>query len=346
MKEGDTLTLNENHIVQKSIPLLDELRHQNLKMFELKLIEVYLSRINSHRPESRTVLFEKNELKQICGTSLHIDSLRQSLHTIRHLEVAEISEDGTRTTEKTTNLFDYSEIVHDKNGVAYIKLECSQRAMQYIFFLEDIGYLRYKLRNVIHLQSKYSYSLFLYLVQNKFRKSWRITLSDLIEILKTPYETYTEINKLILKPVLMEINSKTSLQYKYYPIKKGRVTTEIEFEIIDWGEIQKIAEEIEQEQPELLQIEEQQETKIHSGLDIDFISESCDNSFTDNQISALISVINKDNLSDADKKQYGLNIAIYNYLSRKYRLFVALEQDTVIYNRFKYFYSMIEGDTQ
>ena len=57
-------------------------------------------------------------------------------------------------------------------------------------------------------------------------------------------------------------------------------------------------------------------------------------------------VINKDNLSDADKKQYGLNIAIYNYLSRKYRLFVALEQDTVIYNRFKYFYSMIEGDTQ
>ena len=122
--------------------------------------------------------------------------------------------------------------------------------------------------------------------------------------------------------------------------------SEFEFEIIDWGEIQKIAEEIEQEQPELLQIEEQQETKIHSGLDIDFISESCDNSFTDNQISALISVINKDNLSDADKKQYGLNIAIYNYLSRKYRLFVALEQDTVIYNRFKYFYSMIEGDTQ
>ena len=332
--------LSENHIVQKSIPLLDELRHQNLKMFELKLIEVYLSRINSHKPESRTVIFEKDELKQIFGTTFHIDNLRQSLNVIRHLEVSELSEDGTRTTEKTTNLFDYSEIVHDKNGVAYIKLECSQRAMQYIFFLEDIGYLRYKLRNVIHLQSKYSYSLFLYLVQNKFKKSWRVQLSELIEILKTPYETYTEINKLILKPVLTEINSKTSLQYKYYPIKKGRVTTEIEFEIIDWGEIQKIAEEIEQEQPELLMIDE---PEVHGGLDISFIAESCDNSFTDEQIKALISVINHDMIRDEDR-QYGVNIAIYNYLSRKYRLFVVLEQDTTIYNRFKYFYSMIEGD--
>lgn len=334
--------LSENHVVQKSIPLLDELRHQNLKMFELKLIEVYLSRINSHNPESRTVIFEKDELKQIFGTTFHIDNLRQSLNVIRHLEVSELSEDGTRITEKTTNLFDYSEIVHDKNGVTFIKLECSQRAMQYIFFLEDIGYLRYKLRNVIHLQSKYSYTLFLYLVQNKFKKSWRVQLSDLIEVLKTPYETYTEINKLILKPVLAEINSKTSLQYKYYPIKKGRVTTEIEFEIIDWGEIQKIAEEIEQEQPELLTIDE---PEIHGGLDIDFIAESCDNSFTDEQIKALIAVIDKNNLTEEDKKQYGLSIAIYNYLSRKYRLFVALEQDTVIYNRFKYFYTMIEGDS-
>lgn len=332
--------LSENHIVQKSIPLLDELRHQNLKMFELKLIEVYLSRINSHKPESRTVIFEKDELKQIFGTTFHIDNLRQSLNVIRHLEVSELSEDGTRITEKTTNLFDYSEIVHDKNGVAFIKLECSQRAMQYIFFLEDIGYLRYKLRNVIHLQSKYSYSLFLYLVQNKFKQSWRVSMADLIEILKTPYETYTEINKLILKPVLTEINSKTSLQYKYYPIKKGRITTEIEFEILDWGEIQKIAEEIEQEQPELLMLDEPEE---HGGLDISFIAESCDNSFTDEQIKALIPVINKDKLSEEDR-QYGLNIAIYNYLSKKYRLFVVKEQDTVVHNRFKYFYAMIEGD--
>lgn len=339
MKEGE-IVLSENHIVQKSIPLLDELRHQNLKMFELKLIEVYLSRINSHKPESRTVIFEKDELKQIFGTTFHIDNLRQSLNVIRHLEVSELSEDGTRITEKTTNLFDYSEIVHDKNGVAFIKLECSQRAMQYIFFLEDIGYLRYKLRNVIHLQSKYSYSLFLYLVQNKFKQSWRVSIADLIEILKTPYETYTEINKLILKPVLTEINSKTSLQYKYYPIKKGRITTEIEFEILDWGEIQKIAEEIEQEQPELLMLDEPEE---HGGLDISFIAESCDNSFTDEQIKALIPVINKDKLSEEDR-QYGLNIAIYNYLSKKYRLFVVKEQDTVVHNRFKYFYAMIEGD--
>ena len=71
---------------------------------------------------------------------------------------------------------------------------------------------------------------------------------------------------------------------------------------------------------------------------------ACDNSFTAPQIKALIPVINHNKLSEEDR-QYGLNIAIYNYLSRKYRLFVVIEQDTIVHNRFKYFYAMIEGDT-
>lgn len=336
------MELDENHVIQKSMPLLQELRHRNLTVFELKLIEVYLSRINSHNPDSRTVIFAKNELKKIFGTSFRTDILRQSLQHIQNLQVSEIAADGTRTTEKTTNLFDYSELVYDMGGVACIKLECSQRAMQYIFFLEDIGYLRYKLRNVVHLNSKYSYTLFLYLLQHKFQKSWRISIQELIDILKPPYGNYTEINKAILKPVLAEINEKTSLKYAYYPIKKGRTVFEVEFEIIDWGEVKKIADEIEQEQPELLEISNDS-AENNGGLDINFLMESCENAFTANQIKALISVINHDKLKEEDR-QYGLNIAIYNYLSKKYRLFVVIEQETTVYNRFKYFYSMIEGD--
>lgn len=336
------MELDENHVIQKSMPLLQELRHRNLTVFELKLIEVYLSRINSHNPDSRTVIFAKNELKKIFGTSFRTDILRQSLQHIQNLQVSEIAADGTRTTEKTTNLFDYSELVYDMGGVACIKLECSQRAMQYIFFLEDIGYLRYKLRNVVHLNSKYSYTLFLYLLQHKFQKSWRISIQELIDILKPPYGNYTEINKAILKPVLAEINEKTSLKYAYYPIKKGRTVFEVEFEIIDWGEVKKIADEIEQEQPELLEISNDS-AENNGGLDINFLMESCENAFTANQIKALIPVINHDKLKEEDR-QYGLNIAIYNYLSKKYRLFVVIEQETTVYNRFKYFYSMIEGD--
>ena len=328
------------------MPLLQELRHRNLTVFELKLIEIYLSRINSHNPDSRTVIFEKNELKKIFGTSFRTDILRQSLEHIQHLQVSEIAEDGTLITERTTNLFDYSEIVHDKGGVAYIKLECSSRAMQYIFFLEDIGYLRYKLRNVVHLNSKYSYTLFLYLLQHKFQKSWRISVSSLIDILKPPYDNYTEINKAIMKPVLAEINEKTSLKYEYYPIKKGRTVVEVEFDIIDWGEVKKIADEIENNQSDLLPLVDSQNDieKNNGGLDIEFIMGACDNSFTAPQIKALIPVINHNKLSEEDR-QYGLNIAIYNYLSRKYRLFVVIEQDTIVHNRFKYFYAMIEGDT-
>ena len=103
------MVLDENYVIQKSMPLLQELRHRNLTVFELKLIEIYLSRINSHNPDSRTVIFEKNELKKIFGTSFRTDILRQSLEHIQHLQVSEIAEDGTLITERTTNLFDYSE---------------------------------------------------------------------------------------------------------------------------------------------------------------------------------------------------------------------------------------------
>ena len=52
--------INENNVIQKSTLLLDELKSSKLTMQELKCIEVYLSKINSHRPEQHKVTFEKD----------------------------------------------------------------------------------------------------------------------------------------------------------------------------------------------------------------------------------------------------------------------------------------------
>ena len=50
--------------VQKSIPLFS-LWRSDMTLAEFKILDAYLSRIDSHIPEKRTVIFTKGELEQL-----------------------------------------------------------------------------------------------------------------------------------------------------------------------------------------------------------------------------------------------------------------------------------------
>ena len=52
--------------VQKSLPLF-ALWRSELTLAEFKILDTYLSRIDSHKPEKRAVMFEKGELEKILG---------------------------------------------------------------------------------------------------------------------------------------------------------------------------------------------------------------------------------------------------------------------------------------
>ena len=52
--------------VQKSLPLF-ALWRSELTLAEFKILDTYLSRIDSHKPEKRTVMFEKGELEKLLG---------------------------------------------------------------------------------------------------------------------------------------------------------------------------------------------------------------------------------------------------------------------------------------
>ena len=54
--------LSKNYIVSKSRPLLS-LSKSELSLYELKVLDTYLSRINSRNPDERTVIFDKGEFE-------------------------------------------------------------------------------------------------------------------------------------------------------------------------------------------------------------------------------------------------------------------------------------------
>jgi len=67
---GDKLT------VQKSLPLFSLWRSE-LSLAEFKILDTYLSRIDSHKPDRRTVVFEKGELEKILGVKKNQQSRPQ-----------------------------------------------------------------------------------------------------------------------------------------------------------------------------------------------------------------------------------------------------------------------------
>ena len=222
---------NEDKLtVQKSLPLF-ALWRSELTLAEFKILDTYLSRIDSHKPEKRAVMFEKGELEKILGVK-KINN--QDLETrLKHLmgNVIEIPDESMKKGFRLVTLFEEAVAEQDDYGLWQVKLECTQKAMKYFFNIENLGYLRYKLRCITSLTSRYTYIMFIYLEANRFRKSWDVPLDELKQILdcdkEETYKAFKRFNDLILKKVQKEMNEKTECRYSYEPIKKGRSTLKL-----------------------------------------------------------------------------------------------------------------------
>ena len=234
-------------VVQKSTPLM-ALWRSELTLAEFKILDGYLARIDSHKPEKRRVLFEKGQLEKMLGVSkINHPELEDRL---KHLmgSVVKVPDSSLKRGFKLCTLFEEAEAEQDDNGLWQISLECTTKAMKYFFNIENVGYLRYKLRCITSLQSRYSYILFCYLEQNRFRKEWNVEVDELKKLLNCDTDpTYSEFkyfNKQILKRCSAELNTKTECHFEYSTVKKGRSVVAIHFTISTLSEADQVETQI------------------------------------------------------------------------------------------------------
>lgn len=218
--------------IQKARPF-QSLSETDLTLPEFKILDAYLARINSHDPDKRTVRLEKGELEKALGvTEIKQDDLEKRL---RHLfQIIKVKDDRKRKGFKLINLFEEADAEQDNDGLWQITLTCTASAREYVFNIDNLGYLRYRLKNVINLTSRYSYVLFLYLLDNRFRKTWSINLVDLKALLNCNAERYKQFkffNAEILKKCHKELCEKTDISFEYKPIKRGRTVSAVEFSV-------------------------------------------------------------------------------------------------------------------
>lgn len=226
---------NEDKLtVQKSLPLF-ALWRSDLTLAEFKILDTYLSRIDSHNPEKRAVIFEKGELEKLLGVQkINNKELEERL---KHLmgNVVKIPDSDDKKGFRLITLFEEAVAEQDDYGLWQVKMECTQKAMKYIFNMDNLGYLRYKLRCITSITSRYTYIMFIYLEANRFRKSWEVPLAELKKILncdkEETYKQFKRFNDLILKKVQKEMHEKTECRYDYEPIKKGRSVVAVRFTV-------------------------------------------------------------------------------------------------------------------
>lgn len=227
-------------IVEKSHPLT-ELWKSQMSLAELKLLDLYLSRIDARNPENRIVLMHKGDVEQALGVKkINKAELEKRVMNLMSRTV-NIPDKRAKDGFVAVNLFEYAEAIPDEDGYWEIKMASTNVADKYFFNIENIGYIRYRLRNIICLTSRYSYVMFTYMIKNAFRKEWEEDVNYLKDIMGcNEDETYLQFkffNVKVLKRAVAEINEKTEYKLAYEPVKKGREVMAIRFRILELPEI-------------------------------------------------------------------------------------------------------------
>ena len=328
--------------VQKAQPLFS-LWRSDMTLAEFKILDTYLSRIDSHNPDKRTVVFTKGELEQLLGVSkINKADLSQRLNNLgRFVEV----EKSDHKLHKVA-LFEeaYGEL--DENGQWSIQLTCTAKAMKYIFNIEELGYLRYKLRCITSLTSRYTYILFLYLETNRFRKTWEVDADELRRILNCDndelYKEFKFFNQRILKRCQKELFEKSECRFTYEPVKTGRRVTAVKFTL------ETIADLLpEPDEPDDLDGQQQLQWFDEDFDDpLSFLSGACGNEFSPEQMKEIFGVIScrtVDQFPVVPGHPGDIEFLRYHYLAQMYAKLNTRAAAEPIRNRHSYFLAMLKN---
>lgn len=335
----------EKLTVQKSIPLYS-LWQSDLTLAEFKILDVYLSRIDSHHPERREVMFEKGELEKILGVKkINNEQLQERLkHLMGH--VVNIADKEVKKGFALITLFEKAIAEQDDDGLWQVQMKCTPSAMKYVFNIEHLGYHLYKLRCIMSLSSRYSYILFLYLEKERYRKSWQISLENLKQMLHCDqediYQEFKFFNQKILKRVQKEIHEKTDTRFTYELIKKGRKVVAIQFTVESSRDLE--AEIISEKELELTKIEAEPQAENW----IEQYCKLCDGQFTTVEMDEFVQMTHQLPLQNmyAAMPDDDLNAIRGQYIISKYAQYKTAASRTQIKHPYGYFKKLIQSDIE
>lgn len=340
--------LDQRYWVQKSDPLV-LMRSVPFSLGELKVLDTYISRINAADDSRTTVTFTKDEYEKLMGISKinaevlkkHVEGLLGKIVTL---------EMPNKSFLKFV-LFTAAYYHLDDYGVPVIELSCSPQAKDLFFCIGKYHYFKYALENVINLTHKASYLLYIYVLHNRYRGEWELSLDELRnDVLdckeQESYQEYKIFKNRVFDPAVKEVNKKTDCHFEYEAIRRGRKVAQIKF---IYHSQQLLVDDVANSIP-VENDESEIDWEQFYGLEqLAILAEGCAYEFNKEEMEQISRVlvrihIPKDQMSGSQifGKQF--------YLREKYAALnaeaakKAKNNEKPIRNRFKYFLKMLEDD--
>ena len=332
--------LDPKYWVQKSDPLL-LMRSVPFSLGELKVLDTYISRINAADDSRTTVIFTKEEYEELMGISkINADVLKK--HAEGLLGKIVTLEMPNKSFLKFV-LFTAAYYHLDDYGVPIIELSCSPQAKDLFFCIGKYHYFKYALENVINLTHKASYLLYIYVLHNRYRGEWELSLDELRDSVldcnkQESYQAFKEFKRAVLDPAMKEINKKTDCHFAYEAIKRGRRVVKIKFIYQKQDQIEGQTSFFD-ELPTAPLLPDQREVDDEVMDRRDIISQLrqvCSCAFTHEEIQSAYSFA----------KTFVHDKAIKVYFEQTYLRLLDVEKKRKIRNRFRYFYQMICNDAE
>lgn len=340
--------LDQRYWVQKSDPLV-LMRSVPFSLGELKVLDTYISRINVANDSRTTVTFTKDEYEKLMGISkINAEVLKK--HAEGLLGKIVTLEMPNKSFLKFV-LFTAAYYHLDDYGVPVIELSCSPQAKDLFFCIGKYHYFKYALENVINLTHKASYLLYIYVLHNRYRGEWELSLDELRnDVLdckeQESYQEYKIFKNRVFDPAVKEVNKKTDCHFEYEAIRRGRKVAQIKF---IYHSQQLLVDDVANSIPVENDESEIDWEQFYGSEQLAILAEGCAYEFNKEEMEQISRVlvrihIPKDQMSGSQifGKQF--------YLREKYAALnaeaakKAKNNEKPIRNRFKYFLKMLEDD--
>lgn len=365
--------INGDMIVEKSRFLLG-MKAPSYELGELKVLDTYLARINARDPETKLVKFTKAEYEQLMGLKQIKPQLLKKNTQALLGKVVTIPYGDNGYDQYT--LFTHARCRKDPETFEWlVELGCNEKLEPIFFNLESVGYLRYRLKNIVPLTSKYSVMLYLYFKDNIFRQTFEISLKELREKLgvedNKTYESFKYFKRDIIDKCVAEINKNTDIHISYERKTRGRLTIGLVFTVK--GKASSFVDETvannQKDLPEPVDLPGQmnfddlaaaQETSEpehknqYSNSGLEYLAEAVNYEFNEAEISEIEKILNTlpslvDGLDDnfsPEMYQFYKAKAFKDYLELKYaglNARAARTDQPPIRNRFSYFKTLLKA---
>ena len=220
--------IDDKNMIEKSKSLIWS-RLGEYNTGELRLIEVYLSRINAREVSSSRVTFSLTEYAELLGVGVRSEEIElKTRNLMRQIVTFRLPNGGW----KKCSIFPTAICEQDAiTGQYMISIECHQDLKPIFFAIADDGYTRYRLKNTVRMTCKYSILLYGILKDVRYKNVWEISIDDLKKQLciGDKYRQFREFNRAVLQKAKEEINRYSDIEMDYAKVSVGRKVVAVRF---------------------------------------------------------------------------------------------------------------------